>query len=238
MPDYIYLLENRLSADQRNALRQMRDAAREAGMLLFLTGDAVRDLTSGRAVRELEIAVHGNALKLKKTIGKLGGKAWGEDEASRTLYVCFPGTVRVDVVSTHRNEFAKPGKPTFHQASIHDDLRRRDFTVNAMSISLNEGSFGLLMDPLNGAADIETRTLRLVSNYGFLQDPSLLICATRYRSHRIPVRRVAQPGVGADWPRRRGAEGAAGAGGRRLDEYPLPGVDLCQGRRRKAGEVA
>jgi tRNA nucleotidyltransferase/poly(A) polymerase len=182
MPDYIYLLENRLSADQQHALRQMRDAAREAGMLIFLTGDAVRDLTSGHAVRELEIAVHGNALKLKKTIGKLGGKAWGEDEASRTHYVCFPGTVRVDVVSTHRNEFAKPGKPIFHQASIHDDLRRRDFTVNAMAISLNEGSYGLLMDPLNGAADIETRTLRLVSNYGFLQDPSLLIRATRYRA--------------------------------------------------------
>ena len=182
MPDYIYLLENRLSADQQHALRQMRDAAQEAGMLIFLTGDAVRDLTGGHAVRDLEIAVHGNALKLKKTIGKLGGKAWGEDEASRTLYVCFPGTVRVDVVSTHRSEFAKPGKPIFHQASIHDDLRRRDFTVNAMAISLNEGSFGLLMDPLNGAADIETKTLRLVSNYGFLQEPSLLIRATRYHA--------------------------------------------------------
>jgi hypothetical protein len=96
--------------------------------------------------------------------------------------VCFPGTVRVDVVSTHRSEFAKPGKPIFHQASIHDDLRRRDFTVNAMAISLNEGSFGLLMDPLNGAADIETKTLRLVSNYGFLQEPSLLIRATRYHA--------------------------------------------------------
>jgi tRNA nucleotidyltransferase/poly(A) polymerase len=182
MPDYIYLLENRLSADQRNALRQVRDAARDAGMILFLTGDAVRDLTSGHAVRDLEIAVHGNALKLKKTIGKLGGKAWGEDEASRTLYLCFPGTVRVDVVSTHRTEFAKPGKPIFHPASIQDDLRRRDFTVNAMAISLNEGSFGLLMDPMNGAADIESRTLRLVSNYGFLQEPSLLIRATRYRT--------------------------------------------------------
>ena len=182
MPDYIYLLENRLSVDQQNALRLIRDAAREAGMILFMTGDAVRDLTSGHAVRALEIAVHGNALKLKKTIAKLGGKVWGEDEASRSLFLCFPGTVRVDVVSTHRNEFAKPGKPIFYQASIHDDLRRRDFTVNAMAISLNEGSYGLLMDPLNGVADIEARTLRLVSNYGFLQDPSLLIRATRYRA--------------------------------------------------------
>jgi tRNA nucleotidyltransferase/poly(A) polymerase len=180
MPDYIYLLENRLSGDQKNALRQMREAAREAGNILFLTGDAVRDLTSGHAVRDLEVSIHGNALKLKTIIEKLGGKVWGQDEGSRSLYLCFPGTVRLDVISTHRVEYPTPGKPVYHPASIHEDLRRRDFTVNAMAISLNEGSFGLLMDPLNGAADIESRTLRLVSNYGFLEQPSLLIRATRY----------------------------------------------------------
>jgi tRNA nucleotidyltransferase/poly(A) polymerase len=180
MPDYIYLLENRLSADQQSALRKLREAAREAEMILFLSGDAVRDLTSGHAVRDLEVAVHGNALKLKKAIEKLGASVWGESEATHTLYLCFPGTVRVDVVSTHRMDYAKISKPVYHPASIQEDLRRRDFTVNAMAISLNEGSFGLLMDPLNGAADIEARTLRLVSNYGFLEDPSLLIRATRY----------------------------------------------------------
>jgi tRNA nucleotidyltransferase (CCA-adding enzyme) len=182
MPDFIYLLENRLSANQKHALHQLREVAREAGLILFLTGDAVRDLTSGHAVRDLEVAVHGNALKLKKAIEKLDAKLWGEDEASRSLYLCFPGTVRVDLVSTHRLEYPKPGKPVFHAASIQEDLRRRDFTVNAMAISLNEGSYGLLMDPLNGAADIEARTLRLVSNYGFLEDPALLIRATRYRA--------------------------------------------------------
>lgn len=182
MPDYIYLLENRLSADQRHALNQLREVARDAGTILFLTGDAVRDLTSGHAVRELEVAIAGNALKLKKPLEKLGGRVWGEDEASRSLYLCFPGTVRVDLVSTHRVEYPKPGQPVFHPASIQEDLRRRDFTANSMAISLNEGSFGLLMDPLNGAADIESRTLRLVSNYGFLEEPSLLIRATRYRA--------------------------------------------------------
>ncbi|HZP04999.1 MAG TPA: CCA tRNA nucleotidyltransferase [Terracidiphilus sp.] len=182
MPDYIYLLENRLSADQRNALNHLREAAREAGTILFLTGDAVRDLTSGHAVHELEVAIHGNALKFKKPLEKLGAKIWGEDEASRSLYLCFPGTVRVDLVSTHRVEYPKPGQPVFHAASIQEDLRRRDFTANSMAISLNEGSFGLLMDPLNGAADIESRTLRLVSNYGFLEEPALLIRATRYRA--------------------------------------------------------
>lgn len=180
MPDYIYLLENRLSADQQNALRHLRETARDAGILLFLTGDAVRDLTSGHGVRDIEVAVQGNALKLKKPIEKSGGKIWGEDEGMRALYLCFPGTVRVDLVSTHHREYPKPGKPVFHAASIQDDLRRRDFTVNAMAISLNEGSYGLLMDPLNGAADIEARTLRLVSNYGFLEQPALLLRAVRY----------------------------------------------------------
>lgn len=181
MPDYIYLLENRLSADQRNALRHLRDAARQAETLLFLTGDAVRDLTSGHAVRDIEVAVHGDALDLKKALKDSPVQIWGEDEASHSLYLCFPGTVRVDVVSAHRVEYPKPGQPVFHPASIQEDLRRRDFTVNAMALSLNEGSFGLLMDPLNGAADIEFRTLRLVSNYGFLEEPALLIRATRYR---------------------------------------------------------
>jgi tRNA nucleotidyltransferase/poly(A) polymerase len=182
MPDYIYLLENRLSADQRNALTQLREVAREAGSILFLTGDAVRDLTSGHGVRDLEVSIHGNAPKLKKTIEKLGGKVWGEDDALQSLYLCFPGTVRVDLISTHSVSYPKPGKPVYHPSSIQEDLRRRDFTVNAMAISLNEGSFGLLMDPLNGAADIETRTLRLVSNYGFIEEPALLIRAIRYRA--------------------------------------------------------
>jgi tRNA nucleotidyltransferase/poly(A) polymerase len=182
MPDYVYLLENRLSPDQRHALAQLRSVARDSGTILFLTGDAVRDLTSGHAVRELELAMHGNALKLKKAIEKAGGKLWGEDEPSRSLYLCFPGTVRVNLISTHRVEYPKPGKPVYHFASIQEDLRRRDFTVNSMAISLNEGSYGLLMDPLNGAADIESRILRLVSNYGFIEDPSLMIRATRYRA--------------------------------------------------------
>ena len=110
MPDYIYLLENRLSADQRNALAQLRDVARDAGTILFLTGDAVRDLTSGHAVRDLEIAVHGNALKLKKAIEKLGGKVWGEHEPSQSLYLCFPGTVRVDLVSAHQRDLPQAGQ--------------------------------------------------------------------------------------------------------------------------------
>jgi tRNA nucleotidyltransferase (CCA-adding enzyme) len=182
MPDYIYLLENRLSPAQQKAIQQVRDAAREAGMTVFLAGGAVRDLTTGSSVRDLDLTVQGNALKLKKPLEKSGAKLLGEYEPTHTLFFWFPGSVRVEVSSARREEYPKPGKPVYHWAPILEDLRRRDFTANAMAISLNEGSYGLLLDPLNGMADIEARHLRLVSSYGFIEDPSRLLRATRLKT--------------------------------------------------------
>jgi tRNA nucleotidyltransferase (CCA-adding enzyme) len=179
MPEYTYLLETRLSAAQKNALAQVRDAAREAGMVVFLAGGAVRDLTTGSSVRDLDFAVQGNALDLLKALEARGATLWGRHEPSRSLFLWFPGSVRVEVSSTRTEAFPKPGKPVYTWSGIVDDLYRRDFTVNAMALSLNEGSYGLLLDPLNGVADTEARQLRLVSNYGFIEDPSRLLRAMR-----------------------------------------------------------
>ena len=182
MPDYIYLLANRLSPSQQSALETIREAAREAGMTVFLTGGAVRDLTSGSPVRDLDVSVQGDVFHLKDKLKHAGAVLWGEHKASSTIYLRFPGSVRVEISSTRSEEFPKPGKPVYHPGSILEDLRRRDFTANAMALSLNEGSYGLLMDPLNGVADLEARNLRLVSNYGFIEDPIRLIRAVRLRA--------------------------------------------------------
>jgi len=149
-------------------------------MTVFLVGGAVRDLTSGSPIRDLDFAVQGNATKLKKELHKAGGILIGEDEPTQTLYLTFPGGVRLEVGSTLSVTYPKPGKPVYKPAPILDDLHRRDFTANAMALSLNDGSFGLLMDPLNGVADIENRELRLVSNYGFIEDPARMIRAARF----------------------------------------------------------
>jgi tRNA nucleotidyltransferase (CCA-adding enzyme) len=180
MADYIYLLENRLSKAQQAALLHVREVARAKGLTVFLVGGAVRDLTSGSPVRDLDLVVQGNALKLKKDIEKAGGVVTGESEPSQALYVSFPGGVRMEIGSTLSVTYPKPGKPVVKAANILEDLRRRDFTANAMALSLNQGSYGLLMDPLNGVADIENRELRLVSNYGFIEDPVRMIRAARY----------------------------------------------------------
>ncbi len=179
MADYIYLLENRLSQAQQSALSAVRQIARTKGLTVFLVGGAVRDMTSGSPVRDLDVVVQGNALKLKKDIEKLKGEIAGESETFQVVFVRFPGGVRMAIGSTLSVSFPKPGKPLTKPATILDDLRRRDFTANAMALSLNDGSYGLLMDPLNGVADIENRELRLVSNYGFIEDPVRMIRATR-----------------------------------------------------------
>jgi tRNA nucleotidyltransferase (CCA-adding enzyme) len=178
MADYIYLLQTRLTPAQQSALQHVRDAAKSRGMTVFLDGGAVRDLTGGAPIRDLDVAVQGNATKLKKDLQKFATLI-GENEPAQTLYFNFPGGVRFEVGSTLSVTFPKPGKPVYKPATILDDLRRRDFTANAMAISLNEGSFGLLMDPLNGVADLENREFRLVSNYGFIEDPARMIRAQR-----------------------------------------------------------
>jgi len=179
MADYIYLLQTRLTAAQQSALQHVREAARARSMTVFVVGGAVRDLTTGAPIRDLDLVVQGNALKLKKDLEKIGGKVIGENEDTQTLYLNFPGGVRLEVGATLSASYPKPGKPVYKPATILEDLRRRDFTVNAMAISLNEGSYGLLMDPLNGIGDLENRELRLVSNYGFIEDPVRMIRAVR-----------------------------------------------------------
>jgi len=183
MADYIYLLQTRLTPAQQAALHHVRDAAKAHAMTVFLVGGAVRDLTSGSPVRDLDIAVQGNATKLKKDIQKIGATLIGEHAATQSLFFNFAGGVRVEVSSALSATWPKPGKPVFKPSTMLDDLRRRDFTANAMAVSLNEGSLGLLMDPLNGIADLENQELRLVTNYGFIEDPVRMI-----RSQRLAAR--------------------------------------------------
>jgi tRNA nucleotidyltransferase/poly(A) polymerase len=95
----------------------------------------------------------------------------------------FPGNVRGEVAMARSERYDKPGKPPqIAPSTIAEDLRRRDFTINAMALSLNPGSRGLLLDPFNGAADIEAKVLRILHNYAFLEEPSRLIRATRFAS--------------------------------------------------------
>src|SRR6266542_3924577 len=181
MADYIYTMELRLTPNQQKGVTLVQDIARAAGMNVYLTGGAVRDIISGFAIRDLDFTVQGNPLKLQKEFERAGAVIGGSDDDFKTLYLTLPGGVRAEVSSARIERYEKTGKPpVVSPATIIEDLRRRDFTVNAMALSLNPGSRGLLMDPFNGAADIEAKLLRVLHNYAFVEDSSRLIRASRF----------------------------------------------------------
>lgn len=179
MADYIYMMESRLSPAQLQVVGQVQEIARAYEMNVYLTGGAVRDIISGFPIRDLDFTVQGNVLKLQKDLQKIGAIIQGSDEDMRILYVLFPNHVRTEIASARSESYPKPGKPEVTFETINEDLRRRDFTVNAMGLSLNPGSRGLLMDPFNGVADLEAKHLRILQNYAFLEEPSRMLRALR-----------------------------------------------------------
>src|SRR5437016_14159882 len=181
MADYIYTMEIRLSPDQQKGVTLVQDVARAAGMNVYLTGGAIRDIISGFPIRDLDFTVQGNSLRLQKDLERAGVRISNVDEDVKSLLLVLPGNVRAEISMARTERYEKTGKPPIvTPATIIEDLRRRDFTSNAMALSLNPGSRGLLMDPFNGAADIEAKLLRILHNYAFVEDPSRLIRASRF----------------------------------------------------------
>ncbi len=180
MADYIYSMETRLTPDQQRGVNLVQEIAQHAGLNLYLTGGTIRDLVTGFPIRDIDLSIQGNPLKLQKELEKADISVEGLDEDLRTLHLLMPGNVRAELNMTRAESHDKPGKPpSITPATINEDLRRRDFTVNAMALSLNPGSRGLLLDPFNGIADIEAKVLRVLHNYAFLEEPVRLIRATR-----------------------------------------------------------
>ncbi|HKD02759.1 MAG TPA: hypothetical protein VKB77_10035 [Terriglobales bacterium] len=181
MADYIYTMEIRLTPDQQRGVTVVQDVARAAGMNIYLTGGAIRDIISGFTIRDLDFTVQGNPLKLQKELERAGATISATDDDTKTVHLALPGNVRAEISMARLERYEKTGKPpVVTPATIIEDLRRRDFTVNAMALSLNPGSRGLLMDPFNGAADIEAKLIRILHNYAFVEDPSRLIRASRF----------------------------------------------------------
>jgi tRNA nucleotidyltransferase (CCA-adding enzyme) len=179
MADYIYMMASRLTPDQQRAANLVQEIARSHEMNLYLSGGTIRDIISGFPIRDLDFSVQGNPQRLQKDLEKSGAVIQGWDETLHSLNVQFAGNVRAEIAGTRGEIYPKPSKPEIAFGTISEDLRRRDFTVNAMALSLNPASRGLLLDPFNGIADIEAKVLRILHNYSFYEEPSRLIRATR-----------------------------------------------------------
>jgi tRNA nucleotidyltransferase (CCA-adding enzyme) len=181
MPDYMYLLESRLSPEQRAVLERVQELSRVQDVNVYLTGGAVRDLISGMPIRDLDFSVEGNPVRMVRELEKGGARVVWESERIRHHEMIFAGDVDGSISGAREDVYDRPGaKPDYRFSSVMEDLRRRDFAINAIAISLNTQSRGLLLDPTNGLADLEKQEVRALSIHAFTNQPVRLLRILRY----------------------------------------------------------
>jgi tRNA nucleotidyltransferase/poly(A) polymerase len=184
MSDYMFMLESHLTGEQAKALSEVRDAAEQSNLNLFLTGGAMRDMMGGFPIRDLDFTVEGAAVKFSKTVAeRCGASVLSVDENRKSVELEFPGFVSASIGMARQETYAKPAtKPQVRPATIHEDLRGRDFTVDAIALSLGKASRGLLLDPTNGLGDLEAKELRAGSNHALYDDPSRILRMFRLKA--------------------------------------------------------
>ncbi|MCH7979438.1 MAG: CCA tRNA nucleotidyltransferase [Acidobacteria bacterium] len=183
MSDYLFLIESRLNPEQWQVVLRMQKAAEARGMNLYMVGGAIRDLIGGFPIEDLDFVVEGNALKIVRELSRQKVHISWQNDSLRAAEMEFPSGVSASVCMARSETYGKPGAPpVIAPATIVSDLKRRDFTINAIGVSLNPQSRGLLLDPTNGLADIEKKELRTLNNYSFLDDPVRIFRAVRFRA--------------------------------------------------------
>jgi tRNA nucleotidyltransferase (CCA-adding enzyme) len=153
---------------------------------VYLVGGTVRDILLAERSFDVDIAVEGDAIAFAGALaGALGGRAAAHEKFGTAVvtYGGDDGGGRVDVV-TARTEFydAPAALPTVEHATIREDLFRRDFTINAMAVSLKGDDLGRLVDPFGGRRDLDARTIRVLHNLSFVDDPTRIFRGIRYEN--------------------------------------------------------
>ena len=149
---------------------------------VYLVGGTVRDILLGEPGFDLDIAVEGDGIALGRTLAEaLHGRAVPHEKFGTAVVKSPAG--RVDVATTRTEFYDEPAAlPSVEQASIRQDLYRRDFTINAMAVSLKGEDFGRLVDFFGGRADLERGVVRVLHGLSFIDDPTRIFRAIRYEN--------------------------------------------------------
>jgi tRNA nucleotidyltransferase (CCA-adding enzyme) len=148
----------------------------------YLVGGAVRDLMLGVASPDLDVAVEADAHATARALAERLGGFVQEHDRFATAKVKAEG-MTVDIAQTRTETYPTPGSlPVVKPAELADDLRRRDFTINAMAVALRGDELGHLHDPHGGRRDLDDRVVRVLHDQSFLDDPTRLIRAARYET--------------------------------------------------------
>ena len=173
-------LEAQLDAISLCHLRSIAEVARSHNLQAYLVGGVVRDALLGLPVADIDVAVVGLAPSfVRDTARALSGEIVARSQFG-TFALDIEGR-RIDLAVARCESYAHPGAlPSVLSGTIEQDLARRDFTINAMAVSLNPGSFGELLDPFSGRRDLEAESVRVLHDASFQDDATRILRAVRY----------------------------------------------------------
>jgi len=167
----------RMEPRARELCRQVAERAEARGEAAYLVGGSVRDLWLGAGQIDLDLAVEGDAVELAR---ELDGVVRAPSQFM-TARVDLPDGRHLDLATARQETYPEPTKlPVVEPATISDDLRRRDFSINAIAWRLTTEGPGELVDPCGGRADLGARTIRILHDRSFVDDPTRIIRAARF----------------------------------------------------------
>ena len=177
------LMASHLSPPTLAVARAVGAAAEAAQVQPFLVGGSVRDLLLDRAgVVDLDITLVGANVETSDRIASLTGGTISKRSQFTTAKLDLNGLI-IDLAMARAEEYPTPGSlPVVRSGALDKDLDRRDFSVNAMAVSLCSDSWGDLLDPNGGLADLYQKRLRVLHSGSFRDDPTRILRAARYSS--------------------------------------------------------
>jgi len=153
----------------------------EMGYRVYAAGGLVRDLLLGAECLDIDLVVEGEGIELARALGKNCGGSVRVHPKFGTATVAFPDGRQVDVATARVEFYQYPAAmPQIEASSLHQDLYRRDFTINAMAVSLNKKDFGEIIDFFGGREDLDGGLIRVLHNLSFVEDPIRLLRGVRF----------------------------------------------------------
>ena len=161
----------------------LHEIGEAGGKGTYLVGGFVRDLLLKRPSLDIDIVVEGDALRVANAMCERWNGTLDAHPQFGTATVT-PEDVnlpKVDFVTARRETYQGAGTlPTIARGTITDDLRRRDFSINALAIRLDTSAFGEIVDKTGGLEDLKTGTIRVLHKHSFTDDPTRIFRAFRY----------------------------------------------------------
>ncbi len=174
-------LLSRLPRARASLLRALGNLADQSGVPLYLVGGVVRDLLLKQENWDLDLTVEGDGIAFARLVAVQYSAGLAVFERFATARLAFPDGLKIDIATTRRESYAQPAfLPTVQPASIEADLSRRDFTINALAVQLNPQQFGRMLDPYGGQRDLRARTIRVLHEGSFQDDPTRIFRAIRF----------------------------------------------------------